>query len=225
MTEVKAGRIVETSYMRHRKTGRCLSHLSIIHSTIIFLNSFNNDQVPAWWLALCRTQKKAQRDIICTFKGQLWGGWLIILIASVLMKIFRCHRSFWEGMTNSAWESWEILIGGDVTLNYNEEKGKRWRAFRAEGIITSEKDQAIESYTALTGSEKGNITLYKGDKRDSSRRKQYLKWAMAFQKAWRVLLRAFQMEGIAWTMVWRWEISRGHLGTWMTQVCLECRLV
>ena len=41
------------------------------------------------------------------------------------MKIFRCHRSFWEGMTNSAWESWEILIGGDVTLNYTEEKGKR----------------------------------------------------------------------------------------------------
>ena len=41
------------------------------------------------------------------------------------MKIFRCHRSFWEGMTNSAWESWEILIGGDVTLTYKEEKGKR----------------------------------------------------------------------------------------------------
>ena len=124
MTAVKAGRIVETSYKRHRKMGWCLPHLSIIHSTIIFLNSFNNDQVPAWWLALRRTQKKAQRDIICTFKGQLWGGWLIILIASVLMKIFRCHRSFWEGMTNSAWESWEILIGGDVMLNYNEEKGK-----------------------------------------------------------------------------------------------------
>ena len=55
----------------------------------------------------------------------MWGIWLIILIASALMKIFRCHRSFWEGMTNSAWESWEILIGGDVTLNYTEEKGKR----------------------------------------------------------------------------------------------------
>ena len=84
---------------------------------------------------------------------------MVILIASVLMKISRCHRSFWEGMTNSAWESWEILIGGDVTLNYKGEKGKKMRSIPSRGNYYFRERSGHGKVYSPNGFREGNYNI------------------------------------------------------------------
>lgn len=116
LTEVKAGRIIETSYKGHRKGGVFLIFQLFTQQSSFKTHSTTTKYLLGGWHSV---EPKRKLKEISSVPSR------VILIASVLMKISRCHRSLWERMTNSAWESWEILTGGDVTLNYKGEKRKR----------------------------------------------------------------------------------------------------
>lgn len=103
ITEVKAGRMVETSCEKHRERGQRLSHFPIIHSTITKYLLGGR---------CCVGAKRKLREIssVPSRDVPVVGTVVNNTNSQFFNEEVQLLQKHWGGMTNSAcWESWEGL--------------------------------------------------------------------------------------------------------------------